>query len=221
MSTPVPSSSSDGTRSRDAERTKTEILNVATKEFARQGFAGARVDEIAARTSTTKRMIYYYFGGKEQLYVAVLEQALEAVLPGVALPECGIDPLEEVRQLAGRMFGQAQRYPELIRLMIIENVHEARYLNESARFRALRSLGIGQLEAALAEGVTRGTIRKDVEAADVLMIISSFCTYRIANRFTFRQFTGCDLLDASTEAHQRELLDTLLTSYLRPATGPH
>ena len=60
---------------RDAERTRAEILEVATHEFAQRGYSGARVDEIADQTSTTKRMIYYYFGGKEQLYIAVLERA--------------------------------------------------------------------------------------------------------------------------------------------------
>ena len=56
------------------KRTKRDILSVATKEFAKHGYNGARIDAIAARTSTTKRMIYYYFGGKEPLYIAVLEQ---------------------------------------------------------------------------------------------------------------------------------------------------
>ena len=60
---------------RDAERTRAELLDVATAVFAEQGYSGARVDEIAERTRTTKRMIYYYFGGKEQLYLAVLENA--------------------------------------------------------------------------------------------------------------------------------------------------
>jgi hypothetical protein len=62
-------------RRRDAERTRAEILQVAQREFARHGYAGARVDEIAALMRTTKRMIYYYFGGKEKLYIAVLEEA--------------------------------------------------------------------------------------------------------------------------------------------------
>lgn len=66
-------------RTRDAARTKAEILDVATVEFARAGYAGARVDEIAARTRTTKRMIYYYFGGKEQLFTAVLERAYSVI----------------------------------------------------------------------------------------------------------------------------------------------
>ena len=59
--------SSEAERQRDKERTRADILAVATREFADKGYTGARVDEIAARTSTTKRMIYYYFTGKKQL----------------------------------------------------------------------------------------------------------------------------------------------------------
>src|SRR3954447_17224866 len=75
----MPSRQAAPERQRDAVRTKREILEVATREFADRGYAGARVDEIAARTRTTKRMIYYYFGGKEQLYVAVLEAAYAGI----------------------------------------------------------------------------------------------------------------------------------------------
>ena len=66
-------------RQRDAERTRREILEIATREFAESGYAGARVDEIAERTRTTKRMIYYYFGSKERLFVAVLERAYATI----------------------------------------------------------------------------------------------------------------------------------------------
>src|SRR5580658_969968 len=66
-------------RRRDAQRTRNGILEVARREFAERGYTGARVDEIAARTRTTKRMIYYYFGGKEQLFEAVLEQAYSEI----------------------------------------------------------------------------------------------------------------------------------------------
>ncbi len=75
-------------RIRDAARTKAEILDVATQEFSRAGFAGARVDEIAARTRTTKRMIYYYFGGKEQLFTAVLERAYSVIRMAEQEPGC-------------------------------------------------------------------------------------------------------------------------------------
>ena len=62
-------------RTRDAEATRTRILNAAKREFAHFGLGGARVDEIAKRAKANKRMIYHYFGGKEELFTAVLEEA--------------------------------------------------------------------------------------------------------------------------------------------------
>src|SRR5205823_14779591 len=92
---------SEAERQRDKERTRADILEVATREFADKGYTGARVDEIAARTSTTKRMIYYYFGGKEQLYITVLEQAysvIRALERQVDVEH--LEPEEALRQLA-------------------------------------------------------------------------------------------------------------------------
>src|SRR5947208_4434855 len=99
------SSAKPRTRERDAERTPAEILEVATREFADNGFDGARVDEIAARTRTTKRMIYYYFTSKEQLYLEVLKQAYANIR--AAEQQLDIDhsdPTAAIRRLAALTF---------------------------------------------------------------------------------------------------------------------
>src|SRR5213080_1741676 len=113
-------------RQHDAERTRGEILEVATSEFAAQGFAGARVDEIAARTRTTKRMIYYYFGSKEQLYIAALERAyatIRSLERTIDVDHLG--PVAAVRQLAEVTFDHHEAHPDFIRLVSIENIHNA------------------------------------------------------------------------------------------------
>jgi AcrR family transcriptional regulator len=215
MLVPAMVQQTDGDRQRNAERTRAEILDVATAEFARRGFAGARVDEIAARTTTTKRMIYYYFGGKEQLYVAVLERAFEAIRPEATVPEePDLDALSLVRRIAERTFEQHQAHPDLVRLMIIENTREAEDLVGSVPLPSPRHPGAERLERALAEGIEQGLIRPGVDADDVLMIINSFCAFRIANRFTFQQFSGRDLLDPDSDEHQRRMLSDLVTAYL-------
>ena len=84
-------------RQRDAERTRAEIIDVAIAEFARNGYSGARVDEIAAKTSTTKRMIYYYFGGKEQLYIAALEQRYATAREAERVDVEHLDPVSAIR----------------------------------------------------------------------------------------------------------------------------
>ncbi|MGX1315797.1 AcrR family transcriptional regulator [Streptomyces calvus] len=101
-----------GERIRDAARTRAEILDVATQEFARAGYDGARVDEIAARTRTTKRMIYYYFGGKEQLFTAVLERAYGVIREAEQqLDVDHLDPVAAVRRLAELTFDHPSGTP--------------------------------------------------------------------------------------------------------------
>ena len=116
---------------RDAERTRAELLAVATEVFAEDGYSGARVDEIAARTRTTKRMIYYYFGGKEGLYRAVLEEAYR----GIREAERGIDvdhsdPVQAVRALAEVTFDHHVQHDAFIRLVAIENIHRGEFIRQ-------------------------------------------------------------------------------------------
>src|SRR5690349_18257954 len=121
-------------RQRDKERTRQEILDVAIREFARNGYSGARVDEIAARTRTTKRMIYYYFGGKEQLFTAVLERAYGAIRDAERRLEVdGLDPVAAIRRLAELTFDHHERHPDFVRLVSIENIHGARHIAASRK----------------------------------------------------------------------------------------
>src|SRR4051794_35747758 len=173
-------------RQRDPERTRQEILDVATDEFATRGYAGARVDEIAERTRTTKRMIYYYFDGKRQLYAAVLEAAYAAI----RAEEQTIDvehlaPPEALRRVAELTFDHHEAHPNFIRLVAIENVHHAEHLRALPDVQALGSPAIELIDAILARGRASGVFTRDVDALDVHMIISAYCVFRIANRDTF------------------------------------
>jgi AcrR family transcriptional regulator len=202
-------------RTRDADRTRADILAVATREFADQGYAGARVDEIAAKTSTTKRMIYYYFGGKEQLYVAVLEQAytriraLEQQLD-VAL----LDPVEAIRELAGLTFDHHESHPDFVRLVSIENIHRAEYIARSQVLTGLANPVLDVLGGILQRGRDAGLFRADVDALDVHQVISAFCVFRTANRHTFGAIFGRDLLDPARREHQRQVLGDLVVAWL-------
>src|SRR5438067_13812457 len=116
-------------RVRDPQRTRAEILEVATSEFANNGYAGARVDEIAAKTRTTKRMIYYYFESKQGLYLAVLERAyatIRSLEQEVDVEH--LDPVQAIRQLAALTFDHHESHPDFIRLVSIENIHGAEHL---------------------------------------------------------------------------------------------
>ena len=191
-------------RQRDAERTRNEILEVATREFAAQGFAGARVDEIAARMRTTKRMIYYYFGGKEQLYIAVLERAYAAIRAAEQTIEVDhLDPVAAVRRLAELTFDHHDSHPEFIRLVSIENIHHAEHMRKSKQLASLKNPVIELIERILERGHAAGVFRRDVDPIDVHMMISAFCVFRVANRHTFKTLFDRDLADPDRRDHYR------------------
>lgn len=202
-------------RIRDAERTRADILAVATREFADRGYAGARINEIADKTSTTKRMIYYYFGGKEQLYVAVLEQAYSLIRSlEQQLDVEHLDPVDAIRELAGLTFDHHESHPDFIRLVSIENIHRAEHLARSNVLSGLANPAVGVLGAILQRGWDAGVFREDVDALDVHQVISAFCVFRTANRHTFGAIFGRDMLDAPRREHQRRMLVDLVVAYL-------
>jgi AcrR family transcriptional regulator len=202
-------------RTRDAERTRADILAVATREFADQGYAGARINEIADKTSTTKRMIYYYFGGKEQLYVAVLEQAYSLIRSlEQQLDVEHLDPVEAIRELAGLTFDHHESHPDFIRLVSIENIHRAEHLARSNVLSGLADPAIGVLGTILQRGWDAGVFRDDVDALDLHQVISAYCIFRTANRHTFGAIFERDMLDPALRAHQRRMLGDLVVAFL-------
>lgn len=202
-------------RRRDAERTRGEILDVATHEFAERGYAGARVDEIAARTRTTKRMIYYYFTGKKQLYVAVLERAYAQIRAAEhAVNVEHLDPVAAIRTLAEVTFDHHEAHPDFIKLVSIENVHRAEHIAELRSLIDLNTPVIRLIDDILRRGRERDLFRTDVDAIDVHMAISAFCFFRVANRHTFGAIFGRDLVDPALRGHYRTMLGDLIVCHL-------
>jgi AcrR family transcriptional regulator len=202
-------------RTRDAERTRAEIIDVATREFADKGYAGARVDEIAAKMSTTKRMIYYYFGNKERLYIEVLEHAYA----GIRAIEQNLDvahlsPVDAMRQLAELTFDHHESHPDFIRLVSIENIHRAEHIARSTVLSGLADPALDVLTRILSRGAEEGLFRRDVDPLDIHMVISSFCVFRIANRHTFQAIFKRDMLDPARRTQHRTMLGDLVLDYL-------
>jgi AcrR family transcriptional regulator len=206
-------------RGRDAERTRAEILDVATSEFAAHGYNGARVDEIAALTHTTKRMIYYYFGSKKQLYVATLERAYARIREAEQQVDVAhLDPVSAIRRIAEITFDHHEVHPDFIRLVCIENVHNAENVKELVSLVDLNTPIIRLLDDLLQRGRADRTFRTDVDAIDVHMMISSFCFFRMANRHTFGAIFGRDLVDPKARGHYRAMVGDMVVRFL--AVGP-
>src|SRR5438067_1721835 len=202
-------------RLRDAERTRAEILEVATAEFAERGYSGARVDEIADRTRTTKRMIYYYFGGKEQLYIAVLERAYTQLRDAEqTLDVDHLDPLRAIRELAELTFDHHERHPEFLRLVAIENIHRAEHIKRSSVLTSINTRAVDLIARILRRGREQAAMRRDVDPLDVHMLISAFCVFRVGNRHTFQAIFGRDLGQRSRRPHYRRMLGDIVVAYL-------
>lgn len=205
-------------RRRDADRTRAEILSVATEEFARRGYDGARVDEIAARTRSTKRMIYYYFGGKKQLYLAVLEGAYARIRAAEqAVNVDHLDPVEAIRRLAEITFDHHEAHPDFIRLVSIENVHHGEHIAQLPSLVRLNTPAIDLIDGILARGRAQQRFRDDIDAVDVHMLISAFCVFRVANRYTFGNIFGRDLLAPELRDHYRTMLGDMVVAHLTAA----
>lgn len=207
----------DRERIRDAERTRADILAVATREFAERGFSGARVDEIAHQMSTTKRMIYYYFGGKEQLYVSVLEAAYaETREYEQQIDVSALDPVSAIRALAERTFDHHTSSQDFVRLVAIENIHRAVFLREVGEPEGLALPALELIDEVLRRGRAAGVFRDDVDSTDVHMAISSFCVFPVANRHTFGYLFARDMLNPARAEHYRRMLGDMIVALLAP-----
>ena len=202
-------------RLRDAERTRAELLEVATEVFAEQGLSGARVDEIAERTRTTKRMIYYYFGGKEQLYRAVLEAAYRGIREAEqSIHATDLPPVEAVRRIAELTFDHHHAHPAFIRLVSIENIHRGEHLRQVESLRDLSRPVATLLDDALARGRDSGEFRTDVDAIDLHMLISAYCVFQVANNATFGYLFGRDMSAPEVRDRHRRILGDVVVAWL-------
>jgi AcrR family transcriptional regulator len=202
---------------RDADQTRRDILAAAAAEFSEKGYAGGRVDDIAARTRTTKRMIYYYFGGKEGLYAAVLEEAYGGMRDAEgALRLDELPPVEAVRRLVETTFDHHADHPDFVRLVSGENIEEARTVAASSTIRRRNAAVVGAIDALLRRGEEEGAFRPGVDPLDLHMLISGFCFYRVSNRHTLRAIFGEDpAAPGRAEAHRRMIVEAVLR-YLGP-----
>jgi AcrR family transcriptional regulator len=180
---------------RDAPRTKASILAAATHEFARHGLSGARVDRIAERARTNKRMLYYYFGRKEALFLAVLERAYEHIRAeeqNLRLLE--LPPARGVEQLVVFTWNYFLAHPEFMSLLNTENLHRARHLRKSKKVRAMHSPLVATLDELLKRGVRAGVFRRGVDPVQLYVSIAALGYFYISNNHTLSTIFGRDLL---------------------------
>jgi AcrR family transcriptional regulator len=170
---------------RDAEQTKKRILAAATVEFARKGLGGARVDEIALRSKSNKRMIYHYFGSKDELFTAVLEEAylgIRSAEQELHLDE--MDPESAIKRLVAFTWNYYLEHPEFLTLVNSENLHRAKHLKSSAVIRKASNRFVSMVTAILNRGVAMGEFREGIDPVQLNITIAAIGYYYLTNRFT-------------------------------------
>jgi AcrR family transcriptional regulator len=180
-------------RVQDPEGAKRNILEIASEEFALNGLTGARIDEIAARTRFSKRMIYYYFGDKEGLYLRSLENAYREVREGEAhLDTEGMSPIAALSRLVEFTFDHHHRHEEFIRMVMIENIHQGQYLEKSQVIRELNVTAIDHISRIYSRGVEEGVFRTGLDPVELHWQVSALCFFNVSNRSTFSMIFGRD-----------------------------
>jgi AcrR family transcriptional regulator len=204
------------TRTNDPVRTMAGILDKATQEFAEKGLSGARIDEIAAATQTSKRMIYYYFGSKEGLYLAVLEEAyrrmrsIEAELHLENLP-----PVDALRRLAAFTFDHHHSNPDFVRLVMSENMQRGQYLAQSKQIQQLNVPAISSIQKLYERGVASGEFRTGLDPIDIHASISALTFFNVSNQHTFGLIFKRNTQTTAAVAERRENVVEMVVRFVR------
>jgi AcrR family transcriptional regulator len=204
------------TASPRARATRRRILDAAIAEFTAKGLDGARVDEIAARAGANKRMLYAYFGAKEELWLA----ALEAVYGAMRAEESRIDvehlpPEEGIAELVRFKLRYTAAHPEVVAMLTSENLHRAHYLRRSTRVPALYSPVVAVLETLLKRGAAEGRFREGVDPVQLYISITALSHFYLANGHTLSVIFGRDLLTAEAIAAREAHAVEVILGYLR------
>jgi AcrR family transcriptional regulator len=162
-------------------------------------------------------MIYYYFGSKEGLYAAVLEERYDGIRAAErALDLEALSPEAALRRFVELTFDYHAEHPEFVRVVAVENIHEAAHVKASADIPGRNAAVIEALRRLLARGVAEGAFRADLDPVDLHVLINGFCFYRMSNRHTLGAIFGCDVTAAQTRAaHRRMILDAVMR-FVRP-----
>jgi AcrR family transcriptional regulator len=223
---PEPRRAGAGARGRDPKRTRARILEAATREFARYGLGGARVDRIAASAGANKRMLYYYFGDKDALFQAVLEHSYESIRAAEQeLNLLDVPPVEGVARLVAFTWHYYIAHPEFLTLLNSENLHRGRHLKGSRRIRATNSPLIATLEEILARGVRAGTFRPGVDALQVYISMAGLSYFYLSNNHTLSAVFGRELATPEARAERLAHMTDVIIGFLTntptvPAAAP-
>ncbi len=209
-----------GGQKQGAQATRDSILKAAVKVFAKAGFAGGRVEKISSAAQSYDRMIYYYFGSKEKLFIAALEEIYHRFCEAEAKVDLDLQyPVESLRCIVRFFWTYYQKHPEFITLLNSENLHRGKHISKSMRARDYSKAAIAILGGVLQSGIDKGLFRSDALPRDVYLLISSLSYFYLSNRFTLTAFLGENIESATALAHWEEFITDAVLRVVSPASG--
>jgi AcrR family transcriptional regulator len=204
-------------RTRDPEAMRRRILEAATSEFADHGYGGARVERISQRARTVDRSLYYYFGSKEGLFRAVLEDAYEKL--GAAeqqLDLTGLEPEQGMRRLIAFTWDYYLAHPEFIRLLNTENLLKGEHLRGSRRVKTLSFPLLSILTGLLDRGAAQGRFRPGADPVQVYLTIAALGYFYLSNQYTLSRFLGRNLAARTQRERWLRHITSVVLDHLRP-----
>ena len=202
-------------RTRDADRTQQEILRAAMAEFAELGLGGARIDSIAERAGVNKRLIYYYFASKDELFLAVMEQTYADIREAEReLHLEALAPADALRRLVTFTWQHYLTHPEFLTLLNSENLHRARHLKTSSRIREMNSPLIQTLGDVLERGRREGLFRGGVDPLQLYISIAGLAYFFLSNNHTLSAIFGRDLMSPKALSERLSHITEVVMGYV-------
>ena len=205
---------------KDPEANRARILEAAIDEFAARGFKGASMGAIAARTHTTRALINYYFGAKEGLYIAVLEQVYGEIREAEASLDLEhLDPLAAIRRIVDFTYQYYLEHEGFVHIVVAENQARGRHLKKSKAMRTLNRPIIDRLGEVIARGQREGRFRRDVDPVEIHKAIAALGMFNVTNRYTFGAIFQRDMGRKGDVARRRRIVADIIVSYLTKEEG--
>jgi AcrR family transcriptional regulator len=197
------------------EANRARIVAAATDEFAARGFKGASMDAIAARTHTTRALINYYFGSKEKLYIAVLEQVYAGIREAEGKLDLeDLDPVAAIRRIVEFTYHYYLEHEGFVRIVVAENQARGRHLRKSAAMRTLNRPIIERLAEVIVRGQREGRFRRGVDAVEIHKAIAALGMFNVTNRYTFGAIFQREMGKVGDVARRRNIVADMIVSYL-------
>ena len=200
-----------GVRAQQADQTRARILKAAIKVFTRDGYSGGRIEQISSEAESNDRMIYYYFGSKEKLFVRVLEHTYEQFNHAESLLKLDPStPVQTLRDLVAFVWSYYVEHPEFVAILSIENLHKGKHAKQSSELRRLSGEAVGVLRPIIEAGQQQGLFRQDLDIKHVYLMIASLCYFYNSNQHTLTSFLGHDLAQPSEQQDWLQFISDLV-----------